>query len=434
MAMGDAGDEFSEQVLREIMNSLKDAGRWLRGSNGNGHGKVFKACKDARDKVRSAIMGDADERARPGDVVLWATSKDEIARIKGVCADMEIECKPGKRRESGITPVLLPANSKMEGIDSGDLYNPLDYEDPRLEGLMDEFSREAACERLANLAAAKAVRENSDAVYRDVEYAHDSTYNANLSFTTLKSDRKGAYIGKILDEAGIGHEISEVGDGVVSITFDSRQTPLLEPLIKDLVENSRVHAMGWERFPEFRREMRIAKTAMAEWIRTNKGENIVNLMVPKHRDAQYFSSALSKLGIANAIVGVSTDTNCPLIAVDSADLIAHDADLEQFIEGNQLEQYVLDVLEGRQKLLALPPALGEEVAGIKQTPQVKTMRVPMPTKTRAQSRFTVKRKATPEADERKARAVAKRAAETQELSIGAIKHQVNITSNARGTR
>lgn len=57
MAMGDAGDEFSEQVLREIMNSLKDAGRWLRGSNGNGHGKVFKACKDARDKVRSAIMG-----------------------------------------------------------------------------------------------------------------------------------------------------------------------------------------------------------------------------------------------------------------------------------------------------------------------------------------------------------------------------------------
>lgn len=417
MGIGDSGDEFSEQAFRAMVDMLRDASRWARGSHGQSKHRMKSAWKAAQGKVRDLVLGEGeDPRAQPGDVVLWACGKDEIGKIKDVCTDMEIECKPGKRRSSGLTPILLPANAKLGGIDAGDMFNPLDRSDERIVSLEEEFNHEAATERLAAMAAAEAMKEEADALFKNIEFAPNGEWNSQLTFTTLPFDREATFLGQCLEKAGVGYRIAERAEEHVVIEFDARQTPLVETMVEGLAEKTDMMEMNWSRFPDWKRDMRMAKISMSQWLRQERGAQVVNLTVPRHRDAELFSSAMNRVGVASTIVGEESESKRKIIAVDAADLMAHDADIEAFMDGELIEQHVIDVLEGRKVLPGLPapdsPPVTTGPASL-----TRAEKIEVPAARRERSRFALKRKATPETDERRARDVARKVNNPQKRTI-----------------
>ncbi len=336
MTIGDAGDDFAEQVLRTSMDLAKDILRYIDGLDmpHKSWADKYEIAREDASRVAEASFGEAeDELSEPQATWLWAPNEREADEL---CANLErkgYEFTRAKARKSdGVVKVRVAHNNGCVPIAEGGEFNPVDFDDPETLAVLDAYSYESCKEYLGVLADATALKKALVDSSENIDYVPRSPENCVFRFTTVPWDRDGNVLLDYLDRAGIANEswiceipASEAGlagpDEVrgIAVEFNARNAPHVQAAV-DALLRSGIRGLDQSRFPQFAKAMREAQTR-ASSLYGQEGLGYESLSVTDERTAEAVRSALVEEGVACAAINRAEAGNWEIV-VDRADAIA----------------------------------------------------------------------------------------------------------------
>ena len=276
MTIGDAGDDFAEQVLRTSMDLAKDILRYIDGLDmpHKSWADKYEIAREDASRVAEAAFAEAeDELSETQATWLWAPNEREADEL---CANLErkgYEFTRAKARKSdGVVKVRVAHNNGCVPIAEGGEYDPVDFSDSETLAVLDAYSYESCKEYLGILAEAEALKKALVESSENIDYVPHSPENCVFTFTTVPWDRDGNVLLDYLDRAGIGNEswicempASEAGlpgpDDVqgIAVEFNARNAPHVQAAV-DALLRSGIRGLDQSRFPQFAKAMREAQT------------------------------------------------------------------------------------------------------------------------------------------------------------------------------
>lgn len=337
MAIGDAGDDFAEQVLRATMDVAKDLLRYIDGIGMPHTGwkdRYESAREDAGERAAAAFLAQEGEDMEPGQTWLWAPNAKEADEL---CAFLDRKgyehqrLKP--RKSDGVVKVRLEHNEGAVPLVDGGEYDPVDFEDPETIETIDAYSYSQCMSHLAVLADAEAMKRALVEASKNIEYVPGSPDNCVFHFKTVQWDEDGSVLLDYLDRAGIQTEswVCDVPEEVkgepgvfadvpaVAVEFDARNAPHIQAAVSALL-SSGIRGLDQKRFPGFGKAIRDAQLrASAIYGREDLGYE--TLSVADREAAETVRGLLVAEGVACAAVERAEAGEWDLV-VDRADAIA----------------------------------------------------------------------------------------------------------------
>lgn len=337
MPMGDAGDDFAEQVVRAAMDIAKDILRYIDGAGMPHTGwksRYENEREAAREAAEAAFLAEEDEIAEPDATWLWAPNAKEADELSAFLERKGYEFERMRPRKSdGVVKVKLYHNDGALPIAEGGEYDPVDFDDPETAETLDAYSYSECMGHMAVLADAQAMKSALAAESENIAYVPGSPENCLFKFTTVQWDQDGSVLLDYLDRAGIATEswlceipASEMGldSGAedipgVAVEFNARNAPHVQAAVSALMASG-IRGLDSKRFPGFGKAMRDAQMK-ASRLYEEEGLGYETLTVHDPEAAQAVRGLLVGEGVACAAVERPGAGEWDLV-VDRADAIA----------------------------------------------------------------------------------------------------------------
>lgn len=347
MPMGDAGDDFAEQVVRAAMDIAKDILRYIDGAGMPHTGwksRYENEREAAQEAAQAAFLAEEDAIEEPDATWLWAPNAKEADELSVFLERKGYEFERMRPRKSdGAVKIKLYHNDDAVPIADGGEYDPVDFDDPETIETLDAYSYSECMEHLAVLADAEAMKRALVAESENIAYVPKSLENCMFKFTTVQWDRDGSVLLDYLDRAGIATEswpieipAAELGLAAgaedvpgVAVEFNARNAPHIQAAVSALMASG-IRGLDKKRFPGFGKAMRDAQERAAR-IYEQEGLGYETLTVHDRDAAQAVRGLLVGEGVACAAMERADEGAWDLV-VDRADAIASQWRIKQLVE------------------------------------------------------------------------------------------------------
>lgn len=347
MPMGDAGDDFAEQVVRAAMDIAKDILRYIDGAGlpHTGWKNRYDSEREAaRDAAEAAFLAEEDAIEEPDVLWLWAPNAKEADELSAFLERKGYEFERMRPRKSdGVVKIKLYHNDDAVPIADGGQYDPVDFDDPETAETLEAYSYAECMGHLAVLADAEAMKRALVAESENIAYVPGSPENCMFKFTTVQWDRDGSVLLDYLDRAGIATEswpieipAYEMGLAAgaedvpgVAVEFNARNAPHIQAAVSALMASG-IRGLDKKRFPGFGKDMRDAQERAAR-IYEQEGLGYETLTVHDRDAAQAVRGLLVGEGVACAAME-RADAGAWDLVVDRADAIASQWRIKQLVE------------------------------------------------------------------------------------------------------
>lgn len=366
MAMGDAGDEFAEQVLRATMDIAKDILRYIDGV-GMPHTGWKDRYESERDRVReaaeAAFIEEGEDQLEEGATWLWAPNAKEADELAAFLERKSLEYDRARPRKSdGVVKVKVFHNDDCVPVAEGGQFNPVDYDDAEIAEVFDAYSWKQCMEHLSVLADAEAMKKALVEASENIKYVPGSPDNCIFRFSTVQWDQDGSVLLDYLDRAGIENESwlceipavdmgLEEGEDVpgVAVEFNAKNAPHVQAAVGALLKSG-IRGLDQKRFPGFGQAMKDAQVKASEIYSREAGLGYERMSVPDQAAAEQVRGLLMKEGVACAAVSHGETGDWELV-VDRADAIASQWRIHQLAS-----DYEKVASQAKERAEALAPA------------------------------------------------------------------------------